>query len=441
MQKVLIRTLVLLILFVMPAAAVAQRTVTIMGKITDKETNAILPNAAVKFQGTSVGTAANSKGRYSLTYQHSKPMKLVVSSLGYEDSDMIVDNSVIRGRDTIYLNFQLDVQVYTGPVVNINGKPDTIFGHEQLSVEDFEFHDGNYVILTYEKTLKRGSEIIYADRGEEIIARYPVPETRKAKELFVDYEGQINLICEHAVYRVDIADEKIALYPRDVKDFEFSVKPIVDTAENKLFFTDYHPDYPAFIYFNEKIEEDTVEMIRFITDNFLMELYRSEYKYLEPRDKLLARDLADKYNVEKEIAGAILSGFANSIYYDPLYAPLFNINDTITVFDHYNNLIYRYDTDNNFIDSVEITYHQEKQKKWEKLIIIDEVTHAVYAVFSKNGFTYLKQINTSTGEVVKTFKFAYKYANRIHIKNDFAYYVYRPYGSLQKKFLYRELIN
>ena len=435
------RTVIFLLLIGLPSLAIAQRTVTIMGKVTDKEFNKALDNSSVSFEGTDIGTATNSRGRYTLTYTHKKPLKLVISHIGYQDADLLIDNSVLKGRDTVYLNFQLEFDAVLMPIVNINGKPDTIFGHEELSVEDFEFHNGNYLILTYEKTLKRGSELVYTDQNQKIKYRYPVPENRQALELYVDYQGEINLICKKAVYRIEIGDSKLALYPRDPKDFEFSVKPIVDTAEHMLYFTDYHPDYPALNYFGENIEEDTVALIRFVTDNHLMELYRSEYKYLPPKLKLEAVRMGMKYNIDKEVAAAIISGFANSMYYNPLYAPLFVVNDTVLVFDHYNDLIYRYDTDNHFIDSVDITYHKEKQKDWEELIIVDEVSHNVYAVFTRSGYTYLKQIDTETGEVIKTFKFSYKYANRIHIKNDFVYYVYRPYGSLQKKFLYRELIN
>lgn len=442
MPQYLFRTLSLLVFIFTAFAAQAQTTVTIMGKVTDRESNKVLSEANLTIEGTSKGTSTDKNGEYTLRYVHRKPIKLVVSYLGYEEWDMIIDGEVLKQakNDTLRLDIKLESAAVLLNTFSLSGDIDTVFGSEQLSVEDFEFHEEYYVILVYEKTLKKGSKLVLADRKQQIISSYTIP--KEAIELFKDFTGTINVVCKGAVYRVEVLEDELLLYPRDMAEFNYLIRPVIDTLGAGLYFTDYHPDFPAANYFYDDEELDTAKLVHAVKDEFMMELFRSEYKYLEPRGKIAARDLADQYNIDKEVAAAILSGFANSLYYKPVYAPMFVVNDTVLVFDHYKSLIFRYDDEHDLIDSVGITYHtDQKTLKWEEQLITDEYNDKVYAVFSRNGYTYLKMLDPNTGEVVKTFKFTFKYAGRIHIKNDFVYYVYRPHGSLQKKFLYRELIK
>jgi beta-galactosidase beta subunit len=62
-------------------------------------------------------------------------------------------------------------------------------------------------------------------------------------------------------------------------------------------------------------------------------------------------------------------------------------------------------------------------------------------MFQKNGYTYLREIDRTTGVVKKSFKLHFKYVDRIQIIDGQVYYVYRPFESTQKKFIYRENID
>jgi hypothetical protein len=438
MSQSIIRTLVFLALIAVPSLVIAQRTVTVTGKVVDRETNKALYPADIIIEGTTYGATTNKHGQFTLKYPHLKPVKLSVSRVGYGAYDIIIDNSKIDDNDSLHVVVSLDFEAVVINTFVMNIKPDTIFGHPELSVEDFEFYEDYYVVLVYEKTLKKGSKVVLTNYKQEVLSSVRIDE--EARELFKDFRGNINVICEKGIYRVDVLEEELTLHPRSVADFNYSVKPVLDTISDQYYTTDYHPEYPAITYFAEDVEDDTVAVIRYIENEDLMELYRSEYKYLPPRAKLQAVRLGMKYKIDKEIAAAIISGFAHSIYYKPIYAPLFVVNDTVMIFDHYHDLIFRYDMQNNLIDSVDITYHKQKEREWEELMIVDKETGKVYALFNRNGYTYLKNIETETGEVIKTFKFTYRYADRVHIRGDQVYYVYRPYGSLQKKFMYKENI-
>jgi hypothetical protein len=173
-----------------------------------------------------------------------------------------------------------------------------------------------------------------------------------------------------------------------------------------------------------------------------MKLYNLEYYYLPSRAQLEARRLADFYKTDKKIIAALMSGFTQSMYFEALYAPLFIINDTICIFNHYTNFVYHYTKQNKLIDSVTINYHHPNNwHDWKKQLFVDEIENKVYAFFSKSQHHYIKQINYQTGKEILSYKLQYHSAEKIKIKNGYIYYVYRPFESTQEKFLYREKIK
>ncbi|MGB0425017.1 MAG: hypothetical protein ACPGED_11855, partial [Flavobacteriales bacterium] len=167
--------------------------------------------------------------------------------------------------------------------------------------------------------------------------------------------------------------------------------------------------------------------------------FRSEYKWLSTRDKLNAKRLEIATGIDKEIFGAYMTGFSNSPYYNALYAPLFVENDSVFVFDHYADFMYTYTQNYEKLDSVPISYHKGKTSRfWEEQVIFDQGNGNAYTVFRRNGNCYLQGIDKKSGESLGNFKMFHRYPENLVIKNGEVYYVYRPFESPQKKFLYRE---
>jgi hypothetical protein len=184
--------------------------------------------------------------------------------------------------------------------------------------------------------------------------------------------------------------------------------------------------------------DSTYSKIINIKDDLMMELYRSEYKWVDVRTKLWAKNLELETGIDAEVyVGA--NYFTQSLYYKELYAPLFHRNDSLFVFDYYADKLFTFDAAGNKLDSVSIYHHYHpKSTGWKKHLIQDQITGQVYAVFDKAGFTYLGRIDTKTGEIAEKVRLEFRYIDKISIHNNFIYYVYRPYESVQKKFLYKE---
>ena len=342
-------------------------------------------------------------------------------------------------KDTISYTFEMEfirVQNQTEMVVAAPGVPVVYFHSGRLSVADFELlPNGEMLLLTYPKRLKKGNELLVWD-GKNIKRTFQVPDV--AEELVRDYRGNPHVVCENNVYGVHINSKDITLSNLDKSYFLKYLAPILDTNKTKMYFSNFNKDYPAFEYFTYDQEDSTYTKILQIKDDLMMELYRSEYKWVDVRTKLWAKNLEFQTGIDAEIyVGA--NYFTQSPYYKELYAPLFQKRDTIYVFDYYKDKLKTYNYLGEPIDSVAIYHHYDQRKTgWESQLIQDDVTGEIYAMYDRAGYTYLGWIDTKTGEISEQVKLEYRFVEKVAVSNNFIYYIYRPFESPQKKYLYKE---
>ncbi len=259
-----------------------------------------------------------------------------------------------------------------------------------------------------------------------------------AEELVHDFRGNPHILCEKDVFGVHVKGKEIGLSSMDKAYFMKYIAPIVDTNKTKMYFSTFNKDYPAFDYFTFDQLDSTYTKILQIEDELMMELYRSEIKWVDVRTRLWAKNKEIQTGVDAEIwVGA--NYFTQSIYYKELYSPLFHRDDSLFVFDYYKDLLHVYDATGKSIDSMRIDHHYGKRKTgWKSELIQDRKTGQIYALFDRDGYTYLGYINTRTGEINEQVKLEYKYAHSVQVYDNHVYYIYRPFESSQKKYLYKE---
>jgi hypothetical protein len=338
----------------------------------------------------------------------------------------------------LFLEAQKRIDLNT-VVITAERKADTVFGTWKFSVADYEFYGDKMVLLTYTKSLAH-PRVLLVDESQNVLSGYDLPD--EARKLYKDYMGYINVICRENVFRIKISNNIIGLASLPVDEFNAKITPCIDTIEGDIYFSNYSKDYPEFTYYAFNTADSSVHPFKTVTDQEQLQEYNMEYYFLKPKEKLYARKLAAEYSVDKHRVAAIMSGVTSSIFYTPLYAPLFIVNDTVLVFDHYNNAILFYNKKHEQLDSVSIDYHHPKNwREWKREIIVDRENHKAYALYQKNGFYSLKQIDLKTGRIIGSFKLLNQYVEHIRIMGDYVYYVYRPFESLQEQFVYKELIR
>lgn len=345
----------------------------------------------------------------------------------------------VKSGDTI------DVKYYLIPiafkeeretVVYAPGRPEKVFGSPDFHIEDFELlQNGELLLLTYEKNMNRGSELkIY--NGQQVTSTFDVPG--EASELIHDFRGNPHVVCRDNVFGIQKSEGKVNISTIEKEYYLTYIAPIVDTNSTKMYFSNFTDIYPAFEYFVFDQWDSTYRQIVGIEDELMMELYLSEYKWVDIRTKLWAKNKEIQTGIQAEVwVGA--NYFTQSIYYKEAYSPMFHRNDTLFVLDYYRDLLFKFDKSGNKLDSVAIYHHYNPKKNgWKRNVIQDKLTGQIFAVFEKGGYTYVGLINTKDGVIHEKVKLEHRYIEKIQIHGNKAYYVYRPFESIQKKYLYRE---
>jgi hypothetical protein len=368
----------------------------------------------------------------------------------YDDSYKKIDSIIVvedflksrKKRLQITIPIFYEGQVVDGVEVTALYKPEVIFGSDSLHVEDFEVLDDNkLIILTYPKKLVKGSRLVYLVNNE-VMFEYIVPSSIVAVELTRDYRGNTYLKAKENLYHILLDARGFALNLVDQEYYSKYISPVHDTLDNHVYISNYSEWYPAFEYYGVDVTDTNFQEITKIEDELMMELYRAEYKWADVRTKLWAWDMESETGIDREIwVGA--NYFTRSIYYEPLYAPIFLKTDSVIVFDFYKDAIFIYDGDTyHGVDTIPIGFHHlSKRTGWKKRMLQDPISSSIYNMYDDAGYFSLREITISNGGEGRKIPLNYRYCEKISVYNGYVYYTYRPFESIQKKFLYREKLT
>jgi hypothetical protein len=347
--------------------------------------------------------------------------------------------SVRNTSDTLFIKLVLKPiksQSMDQVVVKAPGIPDTVFNSKEFHVADFEVTGaGDFILLVYPKRSGHKNAILWFD-GINIKDSMSIHGI--GINLIKDYRNNIHLICQEEVYHVSHKDDSLALFSIPKDYFIDYVLPIVDTTTSKLFFSNFNMYYPAFDYFALDQIDSSYRKIIHIEDPLMMELYRAEYKWVDVRTRLWAKQKEIETGIDAQIwVGA--NYFTQSIYYNVPFAPLFKIQDSIYVLDFQSDQMTVYTPMGEVSRRTPLLFHYHKHKTgWKRVILKDESMQALYALFEKDGISMLGKIDLTTGEILSKHRLYHKYVEKIRIHQGNVYYIYRPFESIQKRFLYKE---
>jgi hypothetical protein len=417
------------------------KTIIINGSIQEQTTHKPIEHVSVRIPNSPYSTVSNKNGTFILQLPKKEIYKLIFQHVSYQS---FIKEVKSNKSDTIHLFISLQPRSNLLDSISVYAihKPETLVGKANYSIYDFDFYEDKLILLTAQNSLSKAQIQLSTYEGK-IISSFDLPkQAGEAKHFFHDYEGYTDVICNDSVFRLDVLNTELMIFPIKQTDFNQYIQPIADSANNHIYYDDNWNKYPLFNYYYLKTNDSLNHLLSTITNNDLLKLYNLEYYYLPTNLRLEAKRIAQYYKTDKRIVAALMSGFTQSMFYEPLYAPIFILKDTICIFNHHNDFLYHYNKQNKLIDSVAISYHHPKNwREWKKQLFVDEMTNNVYAFFSKDGHHYLKQIDHQTGKEKNTYKLKHHSAEKIKIKDGYVYYVYRPFGSTQERFLYRERLE
>ncbi|MBK7381840.1 MAG: carboxypeptidase-like regulatory domain-containing protein [Flavobacteriales bacterium] len=442
-NEILVR-LWLFVALVLPTGASAQ--FTIRGLVLDARGDLPLVGAHVRVVGGDEVGFTEGKGHFDL-HVSSRKVVVRISYVGFED---LLKTMIVAGADGERTTFKLVPKAVELPVAEIHApEPEVVFERKDLHVGDYLVNDDGVWVLVYGtkqlwhrqglvgQTVWKDARLHLLNTRFEEITNGPLPRT--ACDLARDHAYRPVVKSEDGAWRIDRQGGDIGIGWIDAHTYSNAVIPWTDSVPGYLIGNTWMYEYPAFdhVAFNALTAKQ--ELICSVVDPHWMAIFRSGYKYMSGRSKVLAMDLAMEHGTDPETIAGLMIGFDQDMRYRPPYAPLFVIGDTLCVFDHYKERIRRFSSHLLPIDEIPITYQRDRE--WDHRLVQDRSSGAVYVCFARGARTWLRPLDPATGVLGEATPLTFPWPEDVQVHDGYAYYVYRPYESLQKRTLYREVLR
>lgn len=449
----MLNRLILILFLVLPIQLVAQTTeYALSGVVVDKESGKPVYKALVTITESKVYTYTNSEGKFELNFKRASDALSLVH-LQIRHTGFITAFFELKTSDSPY-QLQLEPFVYESKtvVISAEAKPDSVWGSETLNVGDFAFVQNGMLLLTYaeeerwkrqedsKRTLYKGAQIVWVDQFG--IEQFKVNVPGLAERFQLDHLDDVILLTRDSTFFVSLQPTRLELVGLEKSMYKDQVLPVKDTLNDHVLYSTHNPDFPAFEYRSLDKKNDVQWNLRTVQDDQLMELFRSEWKYLDGPQKAAALRLEQRTGVQKEILAAYMRGFQNTLYYESIYAPMAVMNDTIYIFDHTKDRLIHLDKNGSTLDSTSINYHEPKRpEKWGDEVVVDKWGKEVYTYTYRQGKVWVKHLDKKSGAVRGEQSLYWKFIDYIRVKDGWVYYIYRPFESSQNRYLYRELLR
>lgn len=420
------------------------------GVVYDEGTLAPLPGThlvAVHPDGRIVpgGTVTDTEGRFVWKGRQDRPSMLRAQHVGYRSVTFVLPAlpdgplRVLLAREAVPIP----------EVVVRASRPEVVFKDDQLHVADHCVNEQGIWVLTYERAQlwhvqeRAGARVLHHARlflldslfRPQAGVRMPEAVARIHK----DHRGNVLVEGVSNAWAIRLEGDELALERVALRTLEEAILPWTDTVAERIVGSDRSSLWPAFRHIAYSPVSERQEVICSIQDDHVMSLFRSQYKYMSGRDKVIAMDMEIATGVEREVIAGYMSGFHRHPYFRVPYAPLFVVNDTLLVFDHLRNVIRKFLPDGTKLNEVRLDHPTDRH--WSGRLLHDRSAGVVYAQFAQGASTWLRPVNVDDGSLGSPGRLSHRFPANVQVHNGWAYYTYRPQGGVDRQTLYRERIR
>ena len=427
------RISITLVLFFLSFVSHAQQR----GKVISLNTKKPISGAVVKWSNGKQFAVTDEQGEFAIPSSNNG---YVVQSIGYYDYTTTQIGRVV----------ELIEQIYQMPVLSITDKPDSIFGSSKYSVGDFVWWKGNLTMLLYEheKLFKPASEkrdlwedawIAQVDSFGKIISSFHINEP--ADRFHLAPTDACFVLTENSVFQLK-AEPFLHLDKLSYESFRQEYDPICGFLNSNIVFHTFTEEYPEFSYY--LLKKDSTEPIELehVADSLTLELFKSEYKYMDGRAKRIAYQYELDYGVPKEIVAGQMTGFKESLFYRDPVAKIVQLENSWSIFNISQGQVLNINAEGEFLNRMLMIGERNLSNLpvKEKILSVQYDTEAKEVVcFTQlrtgESMFYLVKENGSL-ELKKNLH--WRHIRNAQIKNGRVYYLYRPFESRNNWYLYAE---
>ncbi len=403
--------------------------------VVQGEDGSPIPDVKIKVSGKRGSTTTDSTGFYSV-YLRERPERITFSHIGFHTYGYNVPKAAFEKDNALRVDVVLNQKVNQLRPFELSDKGfEIVYKQPLTSVLDYELLDTSVVLLVKER---RDYEIRWMNMQNEMLIQKGFKRV-KPKSLIKDCMGNIHIKSVDSVYQLAFSTEDIELVnvvPEQL--YQQVLQACVLETDAAMVLKEYGPHNQSVLYSMYSKTKRKKEYLHRVRDE------QSEYfaaTQLQENSRLRSMG-ADKLGETKQQvhAGRDLFesiSFYKSILSKPVYHPLFEMNDSLVLFDHLNEVGRVFS-----MQGMEMRTFPLKHQKligWNNQIHQDLVTGDFYAECVINGITSLHQIDAKNGNIVKKMELEENtFVKELKVKNKVAYYLFRKPYDFEFQHLYRQ---
>ncbi|MEM0996915.1 MAG: carboxypeptidase-like regulatory domain-containing protein [Bacteroidota bacterium] len=397
------------------------------GRVVDVETNEPLVGAVVAEQATETGVYTDERGRFSFETSSPRPT-IKVTYIGYKETVRTLD----ADSDTDY-TIELWPDPLQLPTTTItDSRLSRVYPDNSIQVQDFAFLEDNTLLIVYDPDEKTNVLELVAQDGTSL-ATWKDPSD-PPRSLERDCLGNVQCISAAQAGQVDYTLHQLILR-RDSLTIYRTAMAACRTLLDSTYFFEYSPSRwtKSFVYVRTDerrkrhlyASQDT-HALKTIYDDALMP------------DKIVSPEML--YSGVRGVQAKQFQDGMNGRYFDEVqfpepYVPIYTIGGTVCVFDHIRRKLVRFDAWGEQVAEAEISYPD--LRRWKRNVIVDHAGNRAFTFTEKSGYTTVHRIDIDTGALILEWELPLPFVQKIRVRGDYIYFLYRegPYDPVKR--LYR----
>ncbi|WP_343637130.1 hypothetical protein [Fluviicola sp.] len=429
----------------------SQVEATVKGKVIS-ESGTPIKNASVKLGNSDARTNLNG---FFIAKTTDFPAKLTVTHTLYSEySDMVLLPE--KWRDTIHVLVVLTVKAKELDEVTISAEQIFwVYPRKQANVLDFILQPDDGILLCCSD--EKNYYVRNLDPQGEKINETPI--RRHPRKLYKDFTETVHLVYADSIYETAIINNSIGVFhPGESRRLLNLLETCVYKDQQILIKYEYSNqdqriEYTAINIQNRKsrviyVGEDRARDRQL--EEYARETQNAEDKLFHtvppppppastapnPRDGLkdspgdfgILKEARDRWNNKK---------FYELVLIKPTYIPMFELNDSLIIFDHLNDSAVVFTKSGIRVRSFPIYYHYFPG--WKNELITNLEKTKLYARYQREGLTVLREINPTNGKTEHIIKLEkHVFPEHLQIHGDFIYYIYKDYLDQSMHYIFKQ---
>lgn len=280
-----------------------------------------------------------------------------------------------------------------------------------LYIKDYAFLGDHYLMVVLDPDLRRNKLVLLDNELNTVEEHFGLGE--EPLSLFTDCMGGKHYLSRNWAYQIDWVDGELILQKSSMADFERVMVPCRARIDDIYYFED--------------------RMSRFTTGYYFVEQWKGvKIGFYLTMDSVAVRTMEDESTIKERMATPIFQSafhealdarYLEAIQCPESYAPLFEIDNTVTIFDHNQSRILQFGNYGEITSETEILYH--KERFWERLILVDEEKKRAFTVYNQLGQITVGEINMVDGSISRQWELPKKFISKIQVNGSEIFFLYK----------------